>query len=295
MAAIFGLSFLFSKQGLQALTPMVLLAYRFGIATIIMLGLCGLKIIKIDIKGKPVLKVIRMSLFYPVLAFIFEINGINYTSTSLAGVMVSLMPIFVSLLGIVLLKEVPSFKQWTCIIISVAGVIITVVFTRNGGQGTTFIGLIFLLLSVLGGSVQNVLSRKYSLDFTPLELTFIMNLMGGISFNFLAIMQGLIEGNLVETYLIPWNSPTAMGAVVYLGVFASVVAFSLMNYILSKLKAASASTFSNLATVVSILAGIFFLSERLTWYQSLGAMLILAGVWGANYYKGKGIVRKIEN
>jgi len=143
MAGIFGLSFLFSKQGLQALTPMVLLAYRFGIASIIMLGLWGLKIIKIDIKGKPVCKVIRMALFYPVFAFIFEINGINYTSTSLAGVMVSLMPIFVSLLGILLLKEVPSFKQWACIIISVVGVIITVIFTKNGEQSTTFIGLIF--------------------------------------------------------------------------------------------------------------------------------------------------------
>lgn len=288
MCLIFGLSFLFSKQGLADLAPMILLSYRFGIAALVLTVLLLLGLIKVDFKGKPMKGVILLSVFYPVLAFVFEVNGLRFTATSQAGIMVSLMPIFVSLLGVVILKEKPAAVQWCFILSSVAGVLITVIFSKSAGEEGSFWGILLLLISVAGGSIQNVLSRKYSKYFTSVEITFVMIWLGAIAFNAAAVIQGLIGGNLKELYAAPFHSVNAMLAVVYLGALASVVAFFCMNYMLAKLKAANASVFVNLATVISILAGVLWLHEALHWYQAVGGVFIIAGVWGTNYYENRG-------
>ncbi len=287
MCLIFGLSFLFSKQGLADLTPMILLSYRFGIAALILTILLLFGLIKVDFKGKPIKGVLLLSVFYPVMAFIFEANGLRFTTTSQAGIMVSLMPIFVSLLGVVILKEKPAAVQWGFILSSVIGVLITVVFAKSSGEEGSFFGILLLLISITGGSTQNVLSRKYSKYFTSVEITFVMIWLGAIVFNVIAVVQGLVRGNLTEMYQAPFRSASAMQAVVYLGALASVVAFFCMNYMLSKMKAANAAVFDNLATVISILAGVLWLHEALHWYQILGGVFIIAGVWGTNYYENR--------
>jgi drug/metabolite transporter (DMT)-like permease len=43
--------------------------------------------------------------------------------------------------------------------------------------------------------------------------------------------------------------------------------------------------FSNLTTVISIIAGVFVRHEAFHWYQILGGIMIILGVWGTNRYK----------
>lgn len=288
MAIIFGLSFLFSKQGLEDLTPLVLLSCRFVTAALVLTALRLLGAVKIDLRGKPVGGVLLLSAFYPLGSFIFETTGLQYTSTSQAGIMVSLVPILVSVLGMLILSERPSRAQWVFIASSVAGVFITMIFAGSQGERGTFTGLTLLLISALGGSVQNVLSRKYSQYFTPVEITYAMIWLGAIFFSFLAAAQGLLSGSLRESYGAVLHSQGALTAVLYLGVFASVAAFFCMNFMLSRLKAANAAVFTNLATVISILAGVMALGEQFRWYQAVGGVFIILGVWGTNYFEVKG-------
>ncbi|HAA80455.1 MAG TPA: EamA family transporter, partial [Thermoanaerobacter sp.] len=67
-------------------------------------------------------------------------------------------------------------------------------------------------------------------------------------------------------------------------VLSSVVAYFLNNYALSKLPASQASVFANLTTVISIIAGITIRHETFYWYHVIGAIMILIGVWGTNYF-----------
>lgn len=284
MAMIFGLSFLFSKQGLESLTPMVLLGYRFGIAALVLTVLQLFKVIKVDFKGKPIKGVVALSVFYPAIAFSFETTGLKFISTSQAGIMVSIMPIFVMIFGILILREHPTTIQKLFIASSVAGVLITVVFAKSSGKNDNFTGLILILISIVSGSIHNVLSRKYSKYFTPIEITFSMICLGAVFFNFIGVIQGVIAGNLLKSYIAPFTSASAMGAVAYLGVFASVIAFFCMNFMLSKLPAVNAAVFTNFATVISIIAGVVIMREKLCWYQIAGGILIIIGVLGTNFY-----------
>jgi len=59
----------------------------------------------------------------------------------------------------------------------------------------------------------------------------------------------------------------------------------MMNYMLSKIPASNSSVFSNLTTVVSIIAGVFIRHEAFHWYQFAGSVVIILGVWGTNRCK----------
>ena len=71
-------------------------------------------------------------------------------------------------------------------------------------------------------------------------------------------------------------------SIIYLAVVSSVLAFLLYNYSTSKISAVRSSSFSNIITVVSVLAGIMILKEDFSIWQVLLCIPIILGVWGVN-------------
>ena len=129
---IFGFSFLASKVALGFVEPFVLVATRFCIALFVLVMLVLLKIVKIDLKGKPVGKLILLGVFQPVLYFVFESYGIANTSSSISGVLIALIPIVSFFTGSIFLKERFQVQQLFWAIISVLGVCILSV--SGGGE-----------------------------------------------------------------------------------------------------------------------------------------------------------------
>ncbi len=285
MSIIFGLTFLFTKMALAVFSPMVLLAYRFSIAAVVLTILVIFKVLKVNYKNKPIKGLIALSIFYPVISFVFETLGVKYVSISQAGIMVSLMPIFVMILGIIILKEVPTNIQKIFIAASITGVIFTIIFAKGSEKNSNVIGMVLLLISVMSGSMNNVLSRKYSKYFTPLEITFVMIWIGSIFFVTVALIQGILKHDLYNMIIAPIFETESVIAVLYLGILASVIAFFAMNYMLANLPAVNVSIFNNLATLISILSGVLIAHETLYWYQIIGGILIISSVIGINYQK----------
>ncbi len=281
MSLVFGLSFLFSKRGLVRLEPMTLVAYRFTFAALTLSALVLFRVIKVSYKGKPVSRLILLSVFYPFISFVLEITSLKYVSTSQAGIMISIMPIFVAIIGFLMLNERPPFIKIMFMLMSVAGVLVTVAFSKAEGGGSAF-GITLMLISVICCSVQSVMARKYSVFFTPSEISFIMIWLGAIFFNIISITQGIFNGRLVEMYVAPFTNADALISVLYLGICASVIAFFCLNFMMAKLPAFQAAVFVNLTTVVTIVTGIFINNERLTWYQLAGGILIIGGVLGVS-------------
>lgn len=285
MALIFGFSFLFTKEALSEVEPFHLLGFRFGMAAMLLSILKMAKVIKVDYKGKEIRKLIAIALAQPVTYFIFEIYGIKLTNSSEAGMMIALIPVIVTILAVIFLKEFPSKIQVFFVALSVSGAIFIIVMKSNE-IGSNIIGTIVLLLAVLCASIFNILSRKYSTDFKPVEITFAMMWIGAITFNAMAIIQHLIAGKIVN-YFMPLSNLKVVSAVLYLGILSSVIAFFLVNYTLSKIEASRSAVFANLSSVTSIIAGVLIRHEPFFWYQIVGAIMILSGVWGTNYFGSK--------
>lgn len=283
---IFGFSFMFTKIGLGVMAPMELIAFRFLLAALTMTLLRALKIIKVDIKGKNIKMLLLTAFCEPVLYFIFEVTGVSMTSTSEAGLMISLIPVFVAIFSVIFLNERLKPVQIGFIILSVSGVIFINMMKDKLSISGSFLGIIFLFIAVIASSFYNIGSKKASINFTPVEITFVMMWVGAISFNSILILTNIIKGTMMS-YFAPLSSSQAIFPLLYLGLLSSIVAFFMVNYTISKIPVSESAVFANLCTIVSIFAGVVILKESFLWHDLVGAIMILVGVWGTVYFGEK--------
>ncbi|TYP54209.1 DMT family transporter [Thermosediminibacter litoriperuensis] len=282
-SSIFGFSFMFTKNALERVDPFRFIGFRFALAAFTIGLLAATGVIRFSLRGRRLAPLLAVAFLQPVCYFTFETMGVNLTSSSQAGMMMALIPIFVAILSALMLKERPSPAQTFFIILSVSGVIIIAAFQGVNGGEANLHGLLFLTGAVLSAAFYNIASRRFSAEYTPFEVTFVMMWVGALFFNTVAFILHLKSGN-PGTFLAPLADGRVLVSLFYLGIGSSVIAFFLVNYSLSRLPASQSAVFSNLTTVISVLAGVIFRGEPFFWYQAAGALLILAGVWGTNHF-----------
>ena len=276
---IFGFTFMFSKIVLEILTPIGLIAYRFLIAFIAFELLRLFKVIKIRFQKNHIIPIFLVALFQPILYFIFETYGISLIQSGEAGMMIALIPIFVTIMSTIILKERPSFFQVFFIILSVSGIIFIQLMKLDQELEGNFLGFMLLFGAVLAAACFNIASRKASQSWKPYEVTYYMMMSGAIIFQFIYLIELSNEG-IIGQYFTLMFSPGVILPLLYLGLVASIGGFFFVNYALSKLPAHVSSIYTNLSTVVAILAGAIILKEKMYYYHYIGSAMILIGVYG---------------
>jgi drug/metabolite transporter (DMT)-like permease len=275
-STIFGFSFMASRISLQYTSVDMLLALRFTVSMLAMLLLVIFGAFRIDLKGKPVGRFLILGLCQPVLYFIGETSGIKYTNSSFAGVMISLIPVVTAILSAIFLHELISLRTLGWIICSVIGVAIISV-TQTGSGAIQFKGILLLALAVIAASVFYLLSRSSSDTFTPFERTFIMMVMGFVSFTAIAVVR--TGSDFLTQFAAGITDWHVMLPVLYLSLLSSVVAFMLQNYAVTYMELSRITVFENIIPVISVVAGIVFLGEPFSLIQLAGIAMILLGVW----------------
>ena len=288
---IFGFSFMVSKVALEVMNPIELIAFRFMAAAIVLYILKIFKIIRINFKGKKIGVILLLSLAEPVVYFIFESLGLSLTSSSEAGLMISLIPVITALLGVFVLKETLKPIQIIFIIMSVAGVVFINTMKDGLNLSGNFLGIIFLTIAVLASGFYNIASKKASESFNPLEVTYVMMWVGAIVFNLMNTVMHIVNGTLKD-YFLPMIDLQAILPILYLGILSSIVAFFMVNYSISKMPVSQFAVFGNLVTIVSIFAGVFILKEDFFWYHIVGSAVIILGVWGTVYFGSREVAVK---
>ena len=281
VALTWGMSFMFTKGALDHIQPFHLLGLRFAAAVLAMGFLRITGVIKINVNPSGYLRLLPLAIFQPILYFSSETMGVLLTSASYSGMMIAIIPIFVAILSAFILKEYPNRFQVLFIIASVVGVIFIIFMDNRSVAGVNPLGTLALLGAVASAACYNIASRKASASFSPLQTTWVMMVVGAVTFNAIALGEHLHAGS-INLYLYPLAD--MWGPVLYLGIVSSVGAFFMYNYVLSKVTATQASVFANMVTVVAISAGVIFRGETVFWYQLVGTAAILAGVWGTNRF-----------
>lgn len=278
-SAIFGFTFMFSKIAMSFVSPIGLIAYRFLIAALAFELIKRLNIIKIRIRKSDLKYLIPVVVSQPILYFLFETYGLSLTSSGEAGMMIALIPVFVTLMSAVILKEKPKPLQIVFILLSVSGVIY--IQLNKAGDGLTFalLGTLLLLLAVMSAALFNIVSRRASVTVKPATITYVMMITGAVTFNLIYLGQLLAEKRLAD-YVTNLMHIELLGPILYLGLIASIGGFFLVNFSLSRLPAHVSSIYSNLATIVAIIAGWALLNEPLESYHIIGSAMIILGVYG---------------
>lgn len=279
---IFGFSNLFSRLALNHAHPMFILNARFTLAFIVLIVLATAKICKLNLKGKDLKMPILLGTLQPLLYMIFELYGISLTSSAVSGVMISLSPVLVALFAGFFLKEKTSLLQGVFAFFSFIGIALIAFFSTDG-KDNFLLGILFLLGAAVTAAAFNILGRKISSDFSPFERTFVTFAVSCIGFNLLTPF--ILKGDYLPSFERAFSSGEFIIAFLYLSLVSSIGAFLLYNFSVSHISAVRASSFSNIITVVSVLAGVFILNERLSLYQIIGCVIIIIGVFGVNRFK----------
>lgn len=281
-STIFGLSFLVTKSALQAFTPLMLLALRFGLATAALGALAFAGAVKLRFGGKPRGILVLVCLFQPILYFTSETFGVRLTTSGTAGLILGALPAAVAALSVPMLREKLSAARTAGLVLSVAGVSL-VAAAGNTAGGDDPLGILLILGALASAAFYNVFSRRASRFYSPSEITFAMMASGAAFFGLAALAERLAGGAL------PAGSrpgAAAWGAVAYLGILSSVLAFFLVNLSLSRLKAAQASVFGALTPLIALAAGVLIRGEPVGPVKAAGAAAILAGLWITNRPEG---------
>lgn len=283
---ITGLSFLFGKLGLDHSSPLDLLAYRFTAAFLATLIPLVFGWVKLDINKNMIKKILPLAIFNPLLFFGFQAFGLDLTLSSEAGIILAVGPVFTMILASYFLKERTTSLQKISILVSVFGVIYITVMKSSSIEFENMKGIIFLLISTLSLAIYSVMARKLTRDFSSMELSYVMIGISFISFNILAIGKHAIDGD-IASFISPLGHVNFIIAILYLGILSSFLTSYLSNYVLSKVESYKMSVFTNLATVISVIAGVVFLNEDISYFHIIGSALIIVGVIGANFFGAK--------
>src|SRR5690554_6689052 len=162
ISCIFGFSFMFTRGALEHAAPFHMLGLRFATAVTFLLVLRAPGLIKIHINIADFRHLLPLALFQPILYFTAETTGILLTSASYAGMMVAIIPIFVTIFAAIKLGEHPSPLQLPFIFASVAGVIFIMVMDSTSDMGANYLGSLALLGAVMAAASYNIASRQAS-------------------------------------------------------------------------------------------------------------------------------------
>ncbi|RBP65976.1 drug/metabolite transporter (DMT)-like permease [Alkalibaculum bacchi] len=279
---IVGLSFMFLKIALESADPIDLLAYRFSAAFIGLFIAYGFRWIKVEFSKERMIKIIPISLFYPLGFFSLQAFALQYISSAEGGILLAASPIFTLILATYFLKERTTIFQKFSILISVIGVMYIAINKGINLEFNNLRGTVLMLLAALSTSSYSVMARKMRKDFSHLEISSIMILIGFIAFNVLSAGKHITNGTLSD-FFVPLSNLSFIISIMYLGVLSSLGTSIMNNYILSKIEASKMGVFANLSTIITTIAGAVFLKETIVYYHIIGSVLIIGGVLGVHF------------
>jgi drug/metabolite transporter (DMT)-like permease len=227
----------------------------------------------------------RECLYFALLGFIgitfhqwLQSTGLETSKANTTGWIVASMPIFIALLGWLILGEKMGRPEIIGISLAACGVLMVV---TNGNFRTLFSGKlgapgdIFILLSAPNWAVFSILSRK---GLRSHSASLMMLYVMGFGWLFSSLL--FISGKGWEPiHLVPIEGWLAIG---FLGIFCSGLAYVFWYDALKVLPAAQVGTFLFAEPLVTVGASYLVLSEKMNLVGLLGGLIILLGVWLVN-------------
>ena len=272
---LWGGNFVIGRAVTGEIPPFTLAFLRWCVAFIIFLPIAYKKL-KMDwSKIKKNWKIVVVLSLTGVAAFNTLVYIGVYSTTSInASLMNSLTPIFIYILSFIALKIRVSKNQMIGTMISIIGVL----FILSGGKLANLVSLSFnkgdliILVAVLCWSFYSLLVKQYA-NQLPGFSTFLVTIAVGA---IILLPFTIYELITLENPII-WSSKT-IGAIFYVGIFASIVAFLSWNTGVVKIGANRASIFLNFIPVFATIFATIFLGEQLQVAQIIGGLAVIGGV-----------------
>lgn len=269
---IWGLNFVVMKVALQDLSPMLLGALRFTLASLPFL-------LFLARPNLPWRFMAGYGLAQGLGQFGFLFLGLKLgMPAGMASVVMQTQAFFTLLLAGPLLGERATPWQWAGLVVALAGLLVIGSAHGAGPADMTLVGFVLTLGAALMWAISNLVARRAAAHGPYDALPFIAwsSLFPVVPFFALATwMDGGPSAVLTQLAGARWP---AWAGVLFLALAATLLAYTLWTRLLQRHAAARVTPFSLLVPVVGLLSAGVFLSEWPNGLQWAGTAGVLAGL-----------------
>jgi O-acetylserine/cysteine efflux transporter len=264
VAVLWGLAFVATRIGLDSFSPAQLAALRFLIASL------------------PALFLPRPAVSWPLLIatgltlyagqFLFQFFGIAYgMPPGLASLVVHTQAFFTVIFAAVVLRERPTAGQVAGMALAFAGLVLIAV---TAGHDLTGVGFALTLGSAMSWGIGNIFVKRIGAA-AALELMVWLSLVVPVPALAISVV---VDGPAALGRVVVNASGAGWAAAVYLGLVATVLAYTLWARLLRRYPVATVVPFSLLVPFVGALSSAIVFGERFGPVRLVGMACVLGGL-----------------
>jgi drug/metabolite transporter (DMT)-like permease len=270
-----GASFVATKVALRYLSPVTVVWLRFAMGVVI-LGMAMFMRRQFAVPARKELAYLALLGFLGItLHQWLQSTGLVTAQATTSAWIVATIPVFMALLGWLVLSEKLGWKQVLGIILAALGVLMVVTkgdfaVLFNGKFGT--IGDFLILISAPNWAIFSTLSRRGLRQHPATWMMFYVMTFGWL-FTSVLFFSGPGFGEIRK---LAWDGWLGVG---FLGIFCSGLAYIFWYDALQVLPVAQTGAFIYLEPLVTVVVAALVIGEPLLWASLLGGGIILLGVW----------------
>jgi drug/metabolite transporter (DMT)-like permease len=275
---VWGASFIATKVVLRDISPVTVVWLRFAM---------GVVILGIAVAARKQFSLLNKNEwpYFALLGFLgisfhqwLQSNALQTSEAGTTAWIVATTPVFMALLGWIVLKEKLGWMKIAGILLAFVGVLVVVydgdlsaISLRSFGKP----GDILILISAINWTVFSVISRKGLRQHPATFMMFYIMLIGWV---FISILFFATQ-DISEIADLTFNG---WAAILFLGVFCSGLAYIAWYDALKALSTAETGVFLYIEPVVAVVVAFFILSEPITLALLFGGGVIFLGIWLVN-------------
>ena len=268
---LWSFAFVAGKIGVTDCPPLILLAARFSLAGILILGFFAFRREAWQQIGwREVAMFVVLGIANNALYLGLGYTGLQYVSAGLGGLIVSANPVFTAALAALWLGESMTWRKVTGLLLGIAGVAL-IVWHRISVGSDSLHGVLFTLASLASIVAGTILFKLFAPKGSLWIGNGIQNLAAGIVLAPIAF--GFADIHEIEPSL------RLAGAFAFLVLGGSIVAYALWFHMLKVCGATAASAYHFLMPPLGMLFAYLVLGEHVAFRDLLGIVPVALGIY----------------
>ncbi len=261
-------SWVIIKFGLEEIPPLTFAGLRYFIAAVILLAAIAVRpqsrhAVR-SLSASQAWQLAGYGLVYITVTMGTQFVGLTLLPAITVSLLLNMTPLIVLILGVLLLREVPTARQIGWVLVGICGVLLY--FTPLDFSGLQVIGLIVVLVGVLSNSFSSIIGRAINRErqIPVLVVTALSMTIGSLVL--------LVLGYLFE----PSSSISALSwfYVVWLSVVNTALAFNIWHRAMQTLRAVDMSIINGAMLPQIVILAVLFLGEIPDMLDWVGLFLI---------------------
>jgi len=283
---IWGSTWLAIKIGLESTPPIIAVGYRFTLAGVLIFSVIKIRGIKIQTDKTAIKLYLAMAIFSFIIPYGLIYWAEQFVPSGLTAVLYAVYPFSIAICTTLMIPEEKiGVNKIIGMVVSFTGLYVIFSDSFSGNLNNYVIGMIVVILSALMQSAIAVSIKKFGNHLHSLAMNFYPMIIAGIILTIYGIISGFVSIHSSTGEPGDWSvkvfgvfNISSVFSIFYLALFGSLITFTSYYWLLKRVNIIIVSLITFITPVIALFLGWLFYREELSFHQSAGCVLVLAGL-----------------